>query len=236
MAALFKTLRKKDAISYGLKLESGPAKIETHHGVTRFVLQLQGKEESFETNIIGPQNILNLSACILFCIKEGFPLSQIKESIKNLKNVKRRQELRGKYNNLLVIDDFAHHPTAITLTLEAIRKTYPQKPIHVVFEAVTSTARSNAFQKQFADSLSTATSVLVANPKIPTNAKQFENLDYSLLTKDISNAGAFAEEYTELAPLRNTIDTLSHTEGILLVLSNRTVLGLWESDFIKKIY
>lgn len=236
MAELYKKLHKKDAISYGLKFEAGPSKIETHNGLTRFALTIEGKEETFETNIIGPQNILNLSACVLFCLKEGFPLNKVKESLKNLKNVKRRQELRGKYNNLLVIDDFAHHPTAITLTLEAIRKTYPNKPIHVIFEAVTSTARSNAFQKQFADSLSTVASVLVANPKIPTNAKQFENLNYGLLTKDISASGVFSEEYTELAPLRKTIDTLSKKDGILLVLSNRTVLGLWESDFIKMIH
>jgi len=235
MAEFFKKLHKQDALAYGLKHEKGPAKIETHNGVTRFNLQINGKEEVFETNIIGPQNILNLTSCILFCLKEKFELKAIKETLKNLKNVKRRQELRGKYNNLLVVDDFAHHPTAITLTLEGIKKTYPNKPIHVVFEAVTSTARSNAFQKQFAESLSTVASVLVANPKIPTNAKQFENMDYSLLTKDITAFGVFSEEYTELKPLRQTIDKLSQKDGVLLVLSNRTVLGLWESDFIKLI-
>lgn len=235
MAAFFKKHHQKDAFAYGLKSDKGPSKIETYKGMTKFVLQINGKEEVFETNIIGPQNILNLSGCILFCLKEKFELKAIKETLKNLKNVKRRQELRGKYNNLLVVDDFAHHPTAITLTLEGIKKTYPNMPIHVIFEAVTSTARSNAFQKEFAHSLSTVSSVLVANPKIPTNAKQFENMDYTLLTKDINAYGVFSEQYTELAPLRQKIDKLSQQDGVLLVLSNRTVLGLWESDFIKLI-
>lgn len=235
MADYFKKLQHKIALPYGLQHEAGPAKIETHNGITRFSLQINGKEEEFETNIIGPQNILNLTSCILFCLKENFGITAIKETLKKLKNVKRRQELRGKYNNLLVIDDFAHHPTAITLTLEGIKKTYPNKPIHVIFEAVTSTARSNAFQKEFAKSLSTVTSVLVANPKIPTNAKQFENLNYALLTKDITSFGVFSQEYTELKPLRQTIDKLSEKDGVLLVLSNRTVLGLWESDFVKLI-
>lgn len=235
MAAYFKKLHHQEALPYGLAYKNGPGKIETLNGLTRFSLYLDGKEEIFETNIIGPQNILNLTSCIHYCLKEKFELSAIKATLKNLKNVKRRQELRGKYHQLLVIDDFAHHPTAIVLTLESIKKTYPGKPIHVVFEAVTATARSNAFQKQFAESLSSVASVLVANPKIPTNAKQFENLNYSLLTKDISSYGVFSEEYTELKPLRATIDTLSLKDGILLVLSNRTVLGLWESDFVDLI-
>lgn len=235
MASYFKDISRKEPIGYGLKYKNGPHSMVVSSNQTQFKLTVNNKEEEFQTNIIGPQNILNLSACILFCLKEGFDLVAVKNSIKNLKNVKRRQELRGKFGKLLVIDDFAHHPTAITLTLESIKKSYPNYPIHVVFEAVTSTARSNAFQKQFVESLKGATTVFVANPQIPTNAKQFENLNYTQLVEDIRSSGIESSEFKELVPLRRSIDSLSDKDGVLLVLSNRTVLGLWESDFVKAI-
>lgn len=236
VAEKFLKVAPRTTYSYGLKNANGPFEIEVHAGTCNFGLMINGSKEKFSTNIIGPQNILNLTAVILFCYKEGFPLAKIKSAIAKLHNVKRRQELRGQYGKLLVVDDFAHHPTAIELTLESIRKTYPGKKIHVVFEAVTSTARSNAFQKEFAQVFSQVASVLVANPKIPTNATQYENLNYQQLADDISRYGVFSKEYLQLVDLRKEIDRLAETDGVLLILSNRTVLGLWESDFVTKIH
>jgi len=230
-----KTLQKINIFSYGLKSPNGPIDIVTKNGKTTFSIMVNNAKTAFETNIIGPQNILNLAACIYFCLQEGFAIEKIKKSLEQLHNVKRRQELKGTYGKCKVVDDFAHHPTAIELTLESIRQTYPNQSIHVVFEAVTSTARSNAFQDEFARVFENVASVLIANPQIPTNASQYENLNYSKLASDINSQGVFSREYLELESLRKEIDKLAQNEGVLLILSNRTVLGLWESDFVKKI-
>jgi UDP-N-acetylmuramate-alanine ligase len=149
--------------------------------------------------------------------------------------VKRRQELRGKYNKSIVIDDFAHHPTSMELTIDCIREKYPNKKCFVVFEPVTSTARSNAFQKKFSQVFNHADYVLIANPQINTNAKQYNNLDYDQLAKDITSEGTEAKAVKELPELIKSIDQLSQEDSILLVCSNRTVLGLWKSEFVNKI-
>jgi UDP-N-acetylmuramate: L-alanyl-gamma-D-glutamyl-meso-diaminopimelate ligase len=232
LAKQFAALSSTAPIRYGLKDPAGPLDIHTQEGKTTFKLEVAGKLEEFETNIIGAQNILNMSGCILFCLKEGFHLAQVKKAVKNLLNVKRRQELRGTYKKAIVVEDFAHHPTAIELTLDAIKKTYKNLPIHVVFEAVTSTARSDAFQQAFVDSFAGTASVIVANPQLPTNASQFGNLNYGLLAQDLSERGIYAKEVKDLASLRMEIDKLAEKEGIVLILGNRTILGLWESDFV----
>jgi UDP-N-acetylmuramate: L-alanyl-gamma-D-glutamyl-meso-diaminopimelate ligase len=220
---------------YGLEQAGGPSNIIQSEKGSEFTLVINGKAERFETNVVGKQNILNLTACILFCVKEKFELSKIRTVLKNIKNVKRRQELKGSYGELLVVDDFAHHPTAIKLTLDSLMNMYPGRPVHVVFEAITSTARSNAFQKEFALSFAGVKSVLVANPQLPTNATQFNNLDYHQLSQDIKQMGIFSKEFKELSELRQQIDQWKSQPGLLVILSNRTVLGLWESSFVSEL-
>src|SRR5690606_14691207 len=106
---------------YGSKTKLGP-KIE-RATENETIFSIHG--ETYKTNVIGFHNILNLSSVILFARREGFSLHQIQESITDLKMVRRRQELRGYYRAIPVIDDFAHHPRAVSLTLDAIKSKYP---------------------------------------------------------------------------------------------------------------
>ena len=102
--------------------------------------------ETFNSNITGIHNIFNLSAAIIYTVREGkYPLSSIKKVVKNLTMVKRRQEVRGTWNGALLIDDFAHHPTAIAGTIDTIATNHPQKSIVVVLEPRSATARSSLF-------------------------------------------------------------------------------------------
>jgi UDP-N-acetylmuramate: L-alanyl-gamma-D-glutamyl-meso-diaminopimelate ligase len=224
-----------DQKSFGFNSQIGPHAIEEKGGFTHFKLSLNGKMEDFKTNIIGRQNILNITASVLFCLGEGFPLAKVKETLLSIKNVKRRQENRGKYKNAIVIDDFAHHPTAITLTLDGIKKSYPNQKISVVFEATTSTSRSSAFQIEFSKVFGLAEKVVVVNPKLPTNATQYDNMDYTRLTRDINSEGVAAVEVREFNHLMKEIDSITEAPGLLVILGNRTILGLWESDFVKKL-
>ena len=113
---------------------------------TKFKLSFQNEIFSFETNLIGRHNILNLSSMIIMALEMGYSKDEINCAIGNLKMVKRRQEHKGRINGAVVIDDFAHHPTAIEKTLDAISNHNKDKEIIAVFEPASSTARSNLFQ------------------------------------------------------------------------------------------
>jgi UDP-N-acetylmuramate: L-alanyl-gamma-D-glutamyl-meso-diaminopimelate ligase len=230
-----KRLIEKGALqSYGLNSKNGPLNLTYKNGKCFFELSVENKKELFETNIIGNQNILNLTSCIYFCLNEGLELSKIKKSLLNLKNVKRRQELRGHYKKFIVIDDFAHHPRSVDLTIDAIQKTYPDKKIFAIVEPSTSTSRSTAFQESFVPSFAMASGVIIANPNIPTNAKQFQNLDYKLLSNEVMksfNIDCFCFE--QLGDLIKQIDLWSQKlteQSVLLVMGNRTIIGLWQDQ------
>lgn len=220
---------------YGSDSSAGPADASTGKEGSSFTIKWKGEEILFHTNIIGHHNILNISSCALFLLNKGFDKAQVAEAIKELSLVKRRQEVRGLYKGSVVIDDFAHHPKAITLTVDAIQAAYPDKDIVTVFEPVSATARSSIFQKEFAQSLSSSKRVIVASNPLQTTVKDSNNLDCGRLAQELEAKGVEAFCARGLEDLRLKIDEWSGENSVLLILSNRTCLGLWESDFVAQI-
>ncbi|MBF0300260.1 MAG: hypothetical protein HQK51_16175, partial [Oligoflexia bacterium] len=172
---------------YGESSKQGPhaSDIIPKEDGSEFTLILNGKKENFKTNITGKQNILNLSATIILAYNEKIAIEKIKNAVISLEMVKRRQEVRGKYKGAIVIDDFAHHPTAVKLTIENVRIRYPDKKMLVVFAPSSATARSSIFQQEFFDSLmiknNGADEVILITPPKSSNIKHAGNLDCYLL-------------------------------------------------------
>jgi UDP-N-acetylmuramate: L-alanyl-gamma-D-glutamyl-meso-diaminopimelate ligase len=209
--------------------------IEATPTSTIFSIDLNGVKETFETNILGKQNILNIVSCILFLDSEGFELSGVKTALKHLELVKRRQEIKGCYKGSVVIDDFAHHPRAIELTIDSIKQRYQDKEIVVIFEPISATARSSIFQKEFSESLMHANKVILANAGVKTTAFIKNDLDFDQIVTELNANKVPARSCENLDQLRSAIDEFANNDNVLLILSNRTCLGLWESDFINEI-
>jgi len=226
---------KRDWLVYGDHSDHGPFNIVEEQLTTTFELSYKGDKKLFKTNVIGKHNILNLTTCILFALSEGFPCEKINNSIGDLKFVKRRQEVRGLYRNMLVIDDFAHHPRSVKCTIDAIKVRYPDKEIAVVLEPNSATARSNIFQDEFYESLRNSNHVILAKPSRATTVKSAQNLNFELIAENLKFGGVKAEVVAELSDLRSAIDKLASTETVLLVLSNGTCLDLWKSDFVSEL-
>lgn len=220
---------------YGEKSETGPKILESGEFGTRFQLQFNKEILVYETNLIGRHNILNISAVILYALTEGFKNQEIKEAIKDLQMVKRRQEVRGLYKGAIVIDDFAHHPRAVELTLDGIITKYPKRKIHVIMEPNSATARSAIFQKEFTESLSRATSVIFTKPTRSTSVKNVGDLDIYKIIDTVKATGRNGSVAGDLTELMLEIEKIAKPENLILVLSNGTCLGLWESEFVKKL-
>jgi UDP-N-acetylmuramate: L-alanyl-gamma-D-glutamyl-meso-diaminopimelate ligase len=201
----------------------------------------ENKFEKFETNIIGTQNALNLAAAINFTLTQGFPLEAVKKSIKNLKMVKRRQEIKGYYKQFLVIDDFAHHPRAVSITLESIKLKFPQKKIICFFEPASATARSDIFQQDFVNAFKECAALICLMPQKSTTVKNHGNLDCHLLMDQINQVTpllykALASSWEELKLI---IDEISQKEifkndFMMVTLSNSTLMGLYEKEFCQE--
>jgi UDP-N-acetylmuramate: L-alanyl-gamma-D-glutamyl-meso-diaminopimelate ligase len=222
-------------IKYGEKAEAGPKFLEANEKGTKFQITFNKETHVFHTNLIGKHNVLNLSAIILYALSEGFNKSQIDQAITDLQMVKRRQEVRGKYKQTLVIDDFAHHPRAVELTLDGIITKYPGKKIHVVMEPNSATARSAIFQKEFSESLNRAASVIFTKPTRPTSVKNVGDLDIYKIVDEVKASGRPGSVVGNLDELMAEIEKIVSPDNVILILSNGTCLGLWESPFVKQL-
>ncbi|MGK0367577.1 MAG: UDP-N-acetylmuramate: L-alanyl-gamma-D-glutamyl-meso-diaminopimelate ligase [Thermoproteota archaeon] len=207
---------------------------ETSMG-TEFSFSYKDEKLSFKTNVIGKQNILNIVSGLIFLLSEGYIYEDIKVAVAELSMVKRRQEERGVYKKTIVIDDFAHHPRSVELTIDSIKTKYDHKKITVIFEPVSATARSSIFQSEFAQSLTFADKVILANPNVKTTAYSGENLDFNKIVDFLTEKSIPAVTCENISELRSTIDNYIEGDDVLLILSNRTCLGLWESDFINEL-
>jgi UDP-N-acetylmuramate: L-alanyl-gamma-D-glutamyl-meso-diaminopimelate ligase len=110
----------------------------------------------------GEHNALNATAAAALAAGQGIPAAAIAEALATFQSVKRRLEVRAEINSITIIDDFAHHPTAIRETLRALRAAYPGRRLFAVLEPRSNTLRRNVFERELVDSLALADEVLLA--------------------------------------------------------------------------
>jgi UDP-N-acetylmuramate: L-alanyl-gamma-D-glutamyl-meso-diaminopimelate ligase len=132
---------------------------------SRFRVLFQGKEQgSVEWDLIGTHNVLNALAAIAAARHAGVPAKTGCAALKEFRNVKRRMEVRGTVRGVTVYDDFAHHPTAIHTTLEALRARVGDKRIVAVLEARSNTMRMGVHRAELGQALAGADQVLLCQP------------------------------------------------------------------------
>jgi UDP-N-acetylmuramate: L-alanyl-gamma-D-glutamyl-meso-diaminopimelate ligase len=123
----------------------------------------------------GAHNALNATAAAALASGQGVPTESIVEALATFKSVKRRLEVRSIVGGVTIIDDFAHHPTAIRETLRALRESYPNRRLWAVLEPRSNTLRRNVFELDLVDSLALADRVVLASvfksESIPANER-----------------------------------------------------------------
>jgi UDP-N-acetylmuramate: L-alanyl-gamma-D-glutamyl-meso-diaminopimelate ligase len=110
----------------------------------------------------GEHNALNATAAAALAAGQGVPVAAIVEALATFKSVKRRLEVRAQVAGVTVIDDFAHHPTAIRETLRALKSAYAGRRLWAVLEPRSNTLRRNVFERELVESLSLADEVVLA--------------------------------------------------------------------------
>jgi len=160
----------------------------------RFVIEREGAAVSDEIHlpIGGRMNVANALGVFVLLREFGLSAEEIARGLKSFKSVARRQEVVGEAAGVMVIDDFAHHPTAIRVTLEAIAERYPGRRLLAAFEPRSNTARRNVFQEEFGGAFAGAARVYLGpvyfkdSDPIPPS----ERLDTGALVAAISSHGA----------------------------------------------
>jgi UDP-N-acetylmuramate: L-alanyl-gamma-D-glutamyl-meso-diaminopimelate ligase len=135
-----------------------------HEGtLTKWTLLRGGVEfAKFRLPMAGEHNALNATAAAALAAGQGVPVEAIVEALGSFKSVKRRLEVRAEVNGVTIIDDFAHHPTAIRETLRALKSAYAGRKLWAVLEPRSNTLRRNVFERELVESLSIADEVVMA--------------------------------------------------------------------------
>jgi UDP-N-acetylmuramate: L-alanyl-gamma-D-glutamyl-meso-diaminopimelate ligase len=144
----------------------------------------------FETTLIGDFNIRNCLAVIVAADAWGIEQKAINDALRSFKSVRRRMQVRGTERGVTVIDDFAHHPTAVRETLQALRTKYKQQRLIAVFEPRSWSSRLAVFQEDYAHAFKSADYVVISSVFDSSKATEKGRvLDTDRLMRDISGQG-----------------------------------------------
>src|SRR5437773_10658555 len=143
----------------------------------------------FEFSLGGEYNVLNATAAAALAAGCGISKDKISTALKNFKSVKRRLEVKAEVNGITIIDDFAHHPTAIAVTLNALRARYRGRRLWAILEPRSNTLRRNVFQDDLAKSLAIADEIVIANVFKSDAIPEGERLDIAAVATQIESLG-----------------------------------------------
>jgi UDP-N-acetylmuramate: L-alanyl-gamma-D-glutamyl-meso-diaminopimelate ligase len=168
----------------------------------------------------GAHNALNAAAVFVMARELGFTAEFIQEALASFKGVKRRQEERGTVAGVLVIDDFAHHPTAVRETLKALRLKYPKGRMHAVFEPRSATSRRKVFQADYAEAFDAADLVWIATPYDQSKISSAEQFSTDELVSDLNDRGRRAASFDTVPDGVHRIAEIAQPGDTIAVLSN----------------
>jgi len=196
---------------------------------TAWKLHRSGKEWAhLEFPLAGEYNVLNGTAAAALAANYGITAAEIAAALKTFKSVKRRLEVKAVVNGITIVDDFAHHPTAISGTLAALRGRYPGSRLWVILEPRSNTLRRRVLQDDLAQSLSGADEIVVAQVFKMDAIPEEERLDVNTLAAQISQSGRRVQVLEDADRIIDAVVPDLHSGDVVAILSNGSFGGIYE--------
>ena len=168
----------------------------------------------------GRHNVENALGVYAVCRALGLPPDQIAAGFASFRGVKRRQELRGEEGGVSVIDDFAHHPTAVRETIAAVVGQHPGQRVIAVFEPRSSTAMRKIHQDEYAHAFQGAAEAIISQPTAIAKVPEAERIDARKLAQDIGAAGTRARWMEGPDAIVKALASEALAGDVVLVMSN----------------
>jgi UDP-N-acetylmuramate: L-alanyl-gamma-D-glutamyl-meso-diaminopimelate ligase len=253
--------RRGRAIIWGDTEESGPAlrraaqnalcKVETYgfrsendwvaddvvnenDGVRFRVIHCGAKFGEFVLAATGRHNVLNALAAIAVAQGRGITSDAIGRALKTFRSVKRRMDVKGEFGGVLLVDDFAHHPTAVKATIEAARGRWPGRRLWAILEPRSNSMRRKIFQETLPQALALADRVILGGVFRSHQLGDENRLDPETVAQSIRALGKDARVLTGSDEIAQTLSAEAEPGDLLLVMSNGSFDGLCEK-LMKKL-
>jgi UDP-N-acetylmuramate: L-alanyl-gamma-D-glutamyl-meso-diaminopimelate ligase len=183
---------------------------------------------NFEFGLAGEYNVWNATAAAALASSCGISKEAIADGLKTFKSVKRRLEVKAQVNGITVIDDFAHHPTAIAGTLKALRARYAGARLWAILEPRSNTLRRRVLQSDLARSLAQADEVIVAGVFRSEAVPENERLELPALAAEIRQNGRQARLFNDADAIVQAVAPELRSGDVVAILSNGGFGGIYE--------
>jgi UDP-N-acetylmuramate: L-alanyl-gamma-D-glutamyl-meso-diaminopimelate ligase len=194
--------------------------IATANGMTTFRVRHAGRDEgTFTMSLVGAHNVRNALAAIAVGRECGVGIDTLREGLAAFQGVKRRLEVVGTRRDIVIYDDFAHHPTAVAETLTALRAAQPTSRIWAIFEPRSASSCRRVFQEDFAKAFSAANEVVVASVFRSTLAAD-ERLSEDQLVTDLQQRGTSARHLPDVDTIVRQVAAEARRGDLIVIMSN----------------
>jgi UDP-N-acetylmuramate: L-alanyl-gamma-D-glutamyl-meso-diaminopimelate ligase len=196
---------------------------------TRWKIARDGKPwAEFDFALAGEYNVLNATAAAAMAHRTGIAIEAIADALRTFKSVKRRLEVKAEVGGITIIDDFAHHPTAIAETLKALRSRYAGRRLWAVLEPRSNTLRRRIFEKELAESLATADEVVIASIFKPEAIAEDDRLRVDAVAKGVTKLGRRSRELADADAIVRAITPELKSGDVVAILSNGGFGNIYE--------
>jgi UDP-N-acetylmuramate: L-alanyl-gamma-D-glutamyl-meso-diaminopimelate ligase len=220
--------------SFGYGGDGGPAfwraeDVVFEESATRFTVWRGDSEWGpVETPLSGSFSVRNCLAAIAAAEAVGAAREAVQEGLRSYRSVRRRMEIRGEARGVVVIDDFAHHPTAVRETIQATRQRYHDRPLVAVFEPRSYTAQRREFQEPYRLAFSGADHVILAGLFHPERYTSETGLDPNRLVADLAADGIESHYIPKVSEIVEHLTGRLRGGEVVLVMSNGGFGGIHE--------
>jgi UDP-N-acetylmuramate: L-alanyl-gamma-D-glutamyl-meso-diaminopimelate ligase len=201
--------------------------LEIADGETCFRVSRDGREVArVRMALAGRHNVLNAVAAIAIAHGRGVSGEAIASAMAEFRGVLRRLQIKGESSGVLVVDDFAHHPTAIRATIDAARHRWPGRKLWAVFEPRSNTMRRKVFENDLAASLATADATVLGAVNRANLLSDEERMSPARVLESVRGAGHLAEGFDSAEEIAEYLAAHTREGDLVLVMSNGSFDGL----------
>ncbi|MEM7413620.1 MAG: UDP-N-acetylmuramate:L-alanyl-gamma-D-glutamyl-meso-diaminopimelate ligase [Myxococcota bacterium] len=224
-------------VGYGVganrSLDYAATDLEATEEGTRFQLRRPGQPGTASlVPLYGDHNLENAVAAVAVATELGVPFEGAMAALMGFRGVRRRLEVRGEAAGVTVLDDFAHHPTAVAATLTAVRARYPGRRIVAIFEPRTNTSRRKVFQQQYAEAFDAADRIVIREvpdtPIYSATGEVTEKFSAAQLAADLEDRELVAEAISDVDAIVDHVVAEAAPGDVAVVMSNGAFDGIWE--------
>jgi UDP-N-acetylmuramate: L-alanyl-gamma-D-glutamyl-meso-diaminopimelate ligase len=188
----------------------------------------------FSLTATGKHNALNAMAAMAVAHGRGIEAPQIAEALTTFHSVKRRMDVKGEIGGVLVVDDFAHHPTAVTATIEAARGRWPGRRLWAILEPRSNSMRRKVFQDALPKALALGDRVILGGVFHAQQLGDENRLDPETVAASVRALGKDARVFSSSDAIAQHLVSEARSGDLLLIMSNGSFDGLCEK-LLKKL-